>query len=179
MEAKTFMPLRFLAQAAWGGPKPSETYAGFEAMARKIGHAPGWSNTDRTPLTDGTYRLTTGGKSLAPAADSGMALIRGGAASWTLTATADGYYTVRSAGTGQCLDVVRGKKYLGAPLEVGAELSLGTCSAAARTQRRQLDTGAGTLTLRNAVSQLHLTERASDGAAVQTTGSTRLTAKTA
>ncbi|MFE3901007.1 hypothetical protein ACFXPY_11750 [Streptomyces sp. NPDC059153] len=74
---------------------------------------------------------------------------------------------------------MRGKKYLGAPLEVGAELSLGTCSATARTQRWQLDTGAGTLTLRNAISQLHLTERPSDGAAVQTTGSTRLTAKTA
>ncbi|MFD7494805.1 family 20 glycosylhydrolase [Streptomyces sp. NPDC059832] len=179
VEAKTFMPLRFLAQATWGGPKPSGTYAGFEALARKIGHAPGWSNTDRTPLPDGTYRLTAGARSLAPGADSGVFLVRGVAASWTLTATADGYYTVRSAGTGQCLDAVRGKKYLGAPLEVGAELSLGGCSATSRTQRWQLDTAAGALTLRNAVSQLHLTERAEDGAAVQTTDGTRLTAKAA
>lgn len=176
VETKVFMPLRFVAQATWGGPKPSPTYAGFEALARKIGHAPGWENTDRTPLADGTYRLTTGAKALAPTADAGVSLVKNSAAAWALTATADGYYTVRSTESGQCLDAVRGKKYLGAPLEVGAELSLGNCSATARTQRWQLDTGAGALTLRNAISQLHLTERASDGVAVQTTGATRLTA---
>ncbi|NEC04407.1 family 20 glycosylhydrolase [Streptomyces sp. SID7909] len=175
VEAKVFMPLRFLAQATWGGPKPSPTYAGFEAMARRIGHAPGWANTDRAPLADGTYRLTSGAKALAPAADSGVALVKGAKAAWTLTATADGYYTVRSA-DGLCLDAVRGKKYLGAPLEVGAALSLGACSAEARTQRWQLDAGHGTVVLRNAISQLRLTERASDGAAVQTTGGTPLRA---
>ncbi|MYW07588.1 family 20 glycosylhydrolase [Streptomyces sp. SID2563] len=175
VEAKVFMPLRFLAQATWGGPKPSPTYAGFEAMARRIGHAPGWANTDRAPLADGTYRLTSGAKALAPAADSGVALVKGAKAAWTLTATADGYYTVRSA-DGLCLDAVRGKKYLGAPLEVGAGLSLGACSADARTQRWQLDAGHGAVVLRNAISQLRLTERPSDGAAVQTTGGTVLRA---
>ncbi|MEV7399039.1 family 20 glycosylhydrolase [Streptomyces sp. NPDC091267] len=179
VEAKAFMPLRFLAQATWGGPKPSGTYAGFEALARQIGHAPGWENTDRSPLADGTYRLTAGGKALAPAAADGVSLAPGAKAAWTLTATADGYYTVKSAENSRCLDAVRGKKYLGAPLEVGAELTLGTCSAGARTQRWQLDTGAGALVLRNAVSQLRLTERAADGAAVQTTDGTRLTAKSA
>ncbi|WP_392672451.1 family 20 glycosylhydrolase [Streptomyces sp. LN785] len=179
VEAEAFMPVRFLAQATWGGPKPSPTYAGFEALARKLGHAPGWANTDRAPLADGTYRLTAGAKVLAPAADAGVSLAGGGSASWTLTATTDGYYTVRSTETGQCLDVVRGKKYLGAPLEVGAEISLGSCSATSRTQRWQLDTGAGATSLRNAFSQLHLTERASDGAAVQTTGATPLRAHSA
>lgn len=175
VEAKVFMPLRFLAQTTWGGPRPSPTYAGFEAMARRIGHAPGWANTDRAPLPDGTYRLTSGAKALAPAADSGVALVKGSEASWTLAATADGYYTVRSA-DGLCLDAVRGRKYLGAPLEVGAELSLGTCSAGARTQRWQLDAGHGAFVLRNAISQLRLTERSPDGAAVQTTGGTPLRA---
>lgn len=179
VEAKAFMPLRFLAQATWGGPKPSATYAGFEALARRIGHAPGWENTDRAPLADGTYRLTAGAKALAPGADAGVALARDRAAAWTLTATADGYYTVESAHSGLCLDVVRGKKYLGAPLEVGAQLSLGTCSADARTQRWQLQSGPGGLVVRNAVSQLGLTERSPDGAAVQTTGGTRLTARSA
>ncbi|WP_237498463.1 MULTISPECIES: RICIN domain-containing protein [unclassified Streptomyces] len=75
-----------------------------------------------------------------------------------------------------CLDAVRGKKYLGAPLEVGAELSLGACSADSRTQRWQLDAGRGTVVLRNAISQLRLTERPSDGAAVQTTDGTLLRA---
>ncbi|MGW2845613.1 family 20 glycosylhydrolase [Streptomyces sp. NPDC001108] len=176
VEAKTFMPLRFLAQATWGGPRPSDSYDGFEAMARRIGHAPGWSNTDRTPLPDGTYRLTSGAKSLSSADGSGVSLVRGGTTAWTLAATSDGYYTARPAGTDQCLDAVRGRKYLGAPLEVGAELSLGDCSTASRTQRWQLDTAAGTLVLRNAISQLRLTERAADGAAVQTTDGTRLTA---
>lgn len=179
VEAKVFMPLRFIAQATWGGPKPSGTYAGFEALARRIGHAPGWENTDRTPLADGTYRLTAGAKALAPTADAGVSLVPDPDAAWTLTATTDGYYTVKSADSGLCLDAVRGKKYLGAPLEVGAELSLGTCSAGARTQRWQLDAGAGALVLRNAISQLRLTERSADGAAVQTTGGTRLTAKSA
>ncbi|MGW0935467.1 family 20 glycosylhydrolase [Streptomyces sp. NPDC002666] len=179
VEAKVFMPLRFIAQATWGGPKPSATYAGFEALARRIGHAPGWDNTDRTPLADGTYRLTAGAKALAPGADAGVSLSQDTKAAWTLAATADGYYTVKSAVSGLCLDAARGKKYLGAPLEVGAELSLGTCAAGARTQRWQLDAGAGALVLRNAVSQLRLTERAADGAAVQTTGGTRLTAKSA
>ncbi|MEU2249953.1 family 20 glycosylhydrolase [Streptomyces sp. NPDC019224] len=178
VEAKTFMPLRFIAQATWGGPKPSATYAGFEAMARRIGHAPGWANTDRAPLADGTYRLTSGAKALAPAADAGVALVPDSKAAWTLTATADGYYTVRSA-EGLCLDAVRGRKYLGAPLEAGAELSLGTCSAGARTQRWQLDAGHGALVLRNAISQLRLAERSSDGAAVQTTKGTRLKARAA
>ncbi|MEV5602211.1 family 20 glycosylhydrolase [Streptomyces sp. NPDC052299] len=175
VEAKVFMPLRFLAQATWGGPRPSPTYAGFEAMARRIGHAPGWANTDRAPLPDGTYRLTSGAKALAPAADSGVALVKGSEAAWTLAATADGYYTVRST-DGLCLDAVRGRKYLGAPLEVGAELSLGACSAGARTQRWQLDAGHGAFVLRNAISQLRLAERSPDGAAVQTTGGTPLRA---
>lgn len=181
VEAKVFMPLRFIAQATWGGPKPSATYAGFEALARRIGHAPGWDNTDRAPLADGTYRLTAGAKTLAPGAGAGagVSLARDAKAVWTLTATSDGYYTVKSADSGLCLEAARGKKYLGAPLEVGAELSLGSCAAGARTQRWQLDAGAGALVLRNAVSQLRLTERATDGAAVQTTGGTRLSAKSA
>ncbi|MFF1839343.1 beta-N-acetylhexosaminidase, partial [Streptomyces sp. NPDC058231] len=77
VEAEAFMPVRFLAQATWGGPKPSPTYAGFEALARKLGHAPGWANTDRAPLADGTYRLTAGAKVLAPAADAGVSLAGG------------------------------------------------------------------------------------------------------
>ncbi|GAA1351859.1 family 20 glycosylhydrolase [Streptomyces beijiangensis] len=172
VEAKTFMPLRFLAQATWGGPKPAATYAGFETLARTLGHAPDWANTDRTPVADGTYRLTApGAKSLAPAAGSGVALVRGSTAAWTATATTDGYYTLKSAESGQCLDATRGKRYLGAPLEVGAELSAGTCSATARTQRWQLEPagnghGHGVV-IRNAISQLAVGERETDGAAVQ------------
>lgn len=59
-------------------------------------------------------------------------------AAWEAAVTADGYYTLRSAETGLCLDVERGKRYLGAPIEVGAELTQETCAADKRTQRWQL-----------------------------------------
>lgn len=162
------MPLRFIAQATWGGPKPSPAYAGFEALAKKIGHAPGWSDTDRTPVADGTYRLTAGDhKALAPAAGSDVVFGKDASAAWTLKATADGYYTLESAATGQCLEDNRGELHTGAPLDVGSEISVNTCSADSRTQRWQLERTAGGLLVRNAISQLAIGERASDGAAVQ------------
>ncbi|MGV9291374.1 family 20 glycosylhydrolase [Streptomyces sp. NPDC003719] len=172
VEAKAFMPLRFIAQATWGGPRPSATYEGFEDLARRVGHAPGWANTDRTPLADGVYALTgTGGKRLAPAgqeAGTTVGFVRDGTAAWDVTATADGYYTLRSSRTGLCLDVTRGKHYLGAPLEAGAEITQETCVAGKRTQRWQPTPDRGALTFVNAVSQLRLTERRADGTAVQT-----------
>ena len=131
-----------------------------------------WATTPRTRPAPWMAMATA-------TADAGVGSAWGSSAAWTLTATADDYYTVRSAGNGLCLDATRGKKYLGAPLEVGAELSLGACSATARTQRRQLDSTAGSLVLRNAVSQLRLTERAYDGAAVRTVRGTSLRARTA
>lgn len=176
VEAKTFLPLRFLAQATWGGPKPAATYEGFSELAHRLGHAPGWRNTDRRPVPDGTHALTAaGGKRLAPvsaAPGSEVALRAADGAAWELKATDDGYYTVRSAvpgSPGLCLATERGKRYLGAPLEAGAVLTVEACAAGTRTQRWQADARPGSrLVLRNAVSQLQLSERASDGTAVQT-----------
>ncbi|MFK4799827.1 family 20 glycosylhydrolase [Streptomyces sp. MPA0124] len=184
VEAKAFMPLRFIAQATWGGPRPSASYEDFEALARGIGHAPGWSNTDRRPLPDGTYALAgPGRRSLSPTADaagSTVAFASGDSSAWDLTATADGYYTLRSTRTGLCLDADRGKRYLGAPLEPGAELTQETCAADRRTQRWQLTTRGGALTLTNAVSQLVLAADGAYGTAVQaapgTTAPTRVRA---
>ncbi|MFE0413363.1 hypothetical protein [Streptomyces tendae] len=53
---------------------------------------------------------------------------------------------VRSTRTGLCLDADRGKRYLGAPLEPGAELTQETCAGHKRTQRRQLTARRGALT---------------------------------
>ncbi|RII17867.1 Beta-N-acetylhexosaminidase precursor [Streptomyces sp. YIM 130001] len=174
VEAKAFMPLRFIAQATWGGPRPAATYQEFEELARGVGHAPGWDDTDREPLDADTYRLVgvgTGGHELAPAGQqpgalTGFAAGRTGA--WRATTTPDGYYTLRSAETGLCLDVNRGKRYLGAPLEDGAEITQETCAAGKRTQRWQVAAHHGSLKLVNAISQLQLTSRASDGTATQT-----------
>ncbi|WP_328558576.1 family 20 glycosylhydrolase [Streptomyces coelicoflavus] len=172
VEAKAFMPLRFIAQATWGGPRPSASYEGFEHLARSVGHAPRWSNTDRTPLPDGTYALVaTGDRRLAPTTDAAGATVgfaSGDASAWAVAATADGYYTLRSTRTGLCLDVNRGKRYLGAPLEPGAELTQETCAADKRTQRWQLTPRKGALTLTNAISQLVLAADGADGTAVQT-----------
>ncbi|MFC8412241.1 RICIN domain-containing protein [Streptomyces coelicoflavus] len=183
VEAKAFMPLRFIAQATWGGPRPSTSYEGFERLARSIGHAPGGSDSDRTPLPDGSYALAAGDRHLGPTADAAgatVAFTSGGTPAWETTATADGYYTLRSARTGLCLDANRGKRYLGAPLEPGAELTQETCDADKRTQRWQLTPRGGALTLTNAVSQLVLAADGADGTAVQaapdTTAPTRVRA---
>ncbi|MFD8453201.1 family 20 glycosylhydrolase [Streptomyces coelicoflavus] len=183
VEAKAFMPLRFIAQATWGGPRPSASYEGFEHLARSIGHAPGGSDTDRTPLPDGSYALAAGDRHLGPTADAAgatVAFTSGDTSAWETTATADGYYTLRSARTGLCLDANRGKRYLGAPLEPGAELTQETCDADKRTQRWQLTPRGGALTLTNAVSQLVLAADGADGTAVQaapdTTAPTRVRA---
>lgn len=176
VETEAYLPLRFLAQATWGSPKPAATYDGFSTLARDIGHAPGWENVVRLPVKDGTYALTLPGSAprLTTTGGGEGATARFGedtGAAWRLSATADGYYTLRAVrggtATGYCLDMVKGARYLGAPLEAGATVTTQTCSATARTQRWQL-TGTGTrVRLVNAISQLGLAQRAADGVAVQ------------
>ncbi|MEU1799879.1 glycoside hydrolase family 20 protein [Streptomyces sp. NPDC019937] len=176
VETEAYLPLRFLAQATWGGPKPAATYDGFSALARDIGHAPGWENVVRLPVKDGTYALTLPGSATRLTTTGGGegATARfgdDGGAAWKLSATEDGYYTLRAVragtATASCLDMVKGARYLGAPLEAGATVTTQTCSATARTQRWQLTgTGAG-VRLVNAISQLGLARRAADGVAVQ------------
>ncbi|MFF7651105.1 family 20 glycosylhydrolase [Streptomyces sp. NPDC007983] len=176
VETEAFMPLRFLAQATWGSPKPAATYDGFDALARDIGHAPGWENTVRLPVKDGAYALTLPGSATRLTTTGGGegATARfgdDGGAAWRLSATADGYYTLRAVRAGTttayCLDMVMGARYLGAPLEAGATVTTQTCSATARTQRWQLiGTGTG-VRMVNAISQLGLARRAADGVAVQ------------
>ncbi|GHH81268.1 hypothetical protein GCM10018793_38200 [Streptomyces sulfonofaciens] len=176
VEADTFMPLRFVAQTTWGGPKPAAGYAGFTALAERVGHAPGWQNVTRLPLADGTYAMSlrgSGERLAAPSADAAapVRFAAGSSATWALTSTADGYYVLRAVHDGkpgqECLDVVDGKHYLGAPLEVGAAVSQQPCSDATRTQRWQAVAHGGTVHLVNAISQLDLAE-GPDGGAVQT-----------
>lgn len=177
VEADAFMPLRFLAQATWGSPRPAPEYAGFTALARRVGHAPGWQNVTRLPLADGTYALTLDGTHdrLTTSSDAAGAVARFAAdpgATWRLTATQDGYYRLRAVRdgtpTGECLDVVRGRRYLGAPLEVGAALTQETCADGVRTQRWQATTARdGSVHLVNAISQL-VVATGTDGTAIQT-----------
>lgn len=175
VESDAFMPLRFISQATWGSPKPAATYTGFADLAGRLGHAPGWNNVTRLPLKDGTYaltlpdstkRLTTAGTTQGAPAK----LAADPDATWALSATPDGYYRIRAVRggttTGNCLDMVSGRRYLGAPLEAGATITQQTCSDNTRTQRWQLTTKGDTVTLVNAISQLGLAQN-TDGLAVQ------------
>ncbi|GHJ35725.1 family 20 glycosylhydrolase [Streptomyces sp. TS71-3] len=175
VENDAFMPLRFVAQATWGSPKPAADYAGFSVLAQGIGHAPGWLNVTRLPLAHGTYALALRGSdkrlTTASAEDGAQARFASDpAAAWALTATADGYYEVRAvrdgAVTQECLDVVDGKHYLGAPLEVGAAVTQQPCKDGTRTQRWQVVGHGGSFHLLNAISQLGVAAGAG-GAAVQ------------
>ncbi|MDX3229232.1 family 20 glycosylhydrolase [Streptomyces sp. ME19-01-6] len=175
VEIDAFMPLRFISQTTWGSPKPAATYTGFAELADRLGHAPGWDNVTRLPLKDGTYALTLpdSTKRLTTAGTTEGAPAKLAAdpdATWTLSATPDGYYRIRAvragAATGNCLDMVSGRRYLGAPLEAGATITQQACSDNTRTQRWQLTARGGSVTLVNAISQLGLAENAG-GPAVQ------------
>ncbi|REF36592.1 family 20 glycosylhydrolase [Thermasporomyces composti] len=179
VEVQAFMPLRHLALTTWGGPKPTDSYDEFVALAEAIGHAPGWENIDRQPLPAGTYAFVDvtpkgardvppGGDRLAPlAAEPGAAagFVAGSSATWDLLPTSDGYYRLRSTGTDVCLTIEEGRRYLNVPLEAGAPFTLIECSTAAsqKTQRWQLVPGpGGAVRLVNAVSQLPVTRGEAD-----------------
>ncbi|WP_129669837.1 family 20 glycosylhydrolase [Phytoactinopolyspora endophytica] len=174
VEQQAFMPMRHIAQATWGGPKPADTYAGFEELAEAIGRAPGWDDAERQPLPEGTYAMAdpATGDRLAPVTaepDARVELASDSAASWDLLPTDDGYYRLRSTGTDLCLNITEGRRYLNVPLEAGAPFTLTPCSTAAgeKTQRWQLKTSEdGGFSLVNAISQLPMA-RSDDDLAVQ------------
>lgn len=171
VEAKAFMPLRFVAQVTWGGRRPTATYAQFQSLASATGHDPGWNNVDRRPLPDAEYPLVAPDLTvLRPTqtqAGATVGFADGVDAPWTLTATADGYYVVRSVATGLCLDVALGRRYLGAPLEAGVAITQQSCNPETRTQRWQVEHDNREVTLVNAITQMALARRRADGVAVQ------------
>ncbi|MDX3746754.1 family 20 glycosylhydrolase [Streptomyces sp. AK08-02] len=137
--------LRQLAQATWGDPHPDATYARFTARGTAVGHAPGWRDLTRVPVTDGTYSLTSAG-----AAPLTVDVRR----------TTDGYVTLRT-GDG-CLEVRGGKLTLNTPLQPGVELTAQTCDAGNTLQRWELEPSAGGYRLVNAITRMaaHVTDDA-------------------
>ncbi|MEW2116277.1 family 20 glycosylhydrolase [Streptomyces sp. NPDC005474] len=134
--------LRHLAQATWGDPHPDATYARFTARGTAVGHAPGWRDPTRVPVTDGTYTLRADGVSLTA----------------EVRRTPDGYVTLRT-GTG-CLEVRGGKLTLNTPLQPGVELTPQTCDTANTVQRWELEPSAGGYRLVNAITRMaaHVTD---------------------
>ncbi|MFD4556760.1 family 20 glycosylhydrolase [Streptomyces sp. NPDC058469] len=147
--ADTEPALRHLAQATWGDPHPDATYAAFTARGTAVGHAPGWRDLTRVPVTDGTYTFRTAG---------------GVSFDATVQRTPDGYATVRTADG--CLEVRGGKLTLNVPLQPGVSASPQPCDAANTMQRWELAPAAGGYRLVNAITQMALSV-ADDGRLVQ------------
>ncbi|MFI5674362.1 family 20 glycosylhydrolase [Streptomyces cellulosae] len=128
--------LRHIAQATWGDPHPDTSYAEFTARGTAVGHAPGWRDLTRVPVADGTYTLTTDGRSLDA----------------EVRRTADGYVTLRTADG--CLEVRGGKLTLNVPLQPGAEATPQTCDATNTLQRWELEPARGGYRLVNAITRM-------------------------
>ncbi|MER5510445.1 beta-N-acetylhexosaminidase [Streptomyces sp. NPDC002766] len=140
--------LRHIAQATWGDPHPDATYAEFTARGTAVGHAPGWRDLTRPPVTEGSYTFTTDGASFK--AD--------------LTRTADGYASLRTADG--CLEISGGRLTLNVPLQPGVEADRAACDATDTLQRWQLEPAAGGFRLVNAITQMALSVT-DDGRTVQ------------
>ncbi|SIQ06841.1 hexosaminidase [Cellulosimicrobium aquatile] len=166
VEEEMFMPLRFIAQTTWTAGYAKSTYAEFEALARSIGRPAGWENVDRTPVEDGAYTLTTtDGDGLGATPAGSLAAgpdVRDG---WVLTATADGYHTVRSTATGLCLDVVDGKRRLGVPVEIGVPVVASACGSSNIQKWQLLATDDGFAVVNASTRQLLSVDE--DGTVVQ------------
>jgi hexosaminidase len=163
-----FASLRAFAQGVWGSPRPTGDYAGFTALADRLGHAPGWGPAWVQPLPAGTYTLTDAGRALGSAAAPAAALTTGRAeGSWQLTPTADGYYTLTDTGSGLCADVSRGTKNgMGVVEQAGAGATAETC-AADESQKWQLEPVAGGYRIVDAITQQALQAPAAGGPVVQ------------
>ena len=128
--------LRHIAQATWGDPHPDATYAGFTARGTAVGHAPGWQDLTRLPVTDGTYTVTTDRLSFSAG----------------VRRTADGYATVRTPDG--CLEVRGGKLTLNVPLQPGVEITREACDATNTLQRWEMEPAPGGYRLVDAITQM-------------------------
>ncbi|SPT52612.1 Sialidase precursor [Actinomyces bovis] len=162
---------RFIAQMTWTASHDNMSWTDFKGRIDKLGRNPLWNNLgDRTPVENGTYTIKVGEKELAGTADG---VVADGVASdaWTLTATPDHYYQLRSDATGKCLALSEGTKHLDVVTEVGAKPSLDKCadsqlawnapgadhtSNARNTQKWQLIAKNGSYVLRNALTNQDL-----------------------
>ncbi|MEU5092653.1 family 20 glycosylhydrolase [Streptomyces sp. NPDC021356] len=166
-----FGSLRVFAQGVWGGPAPSADYAGFRALADRLGHAPTWGPQWVQPMKAGTYRLHSAaggtledGASAAPGTP--LHATRAGSTDWLLEPTDDGYYRLVATGSGLCADVSRGTAN---PMHVveqaGAAVTAETCTGTA-SQKWQLEPVPGGHRLVDAITQQALVP-AAGGAVVQ------------
>jgi hexosaminidase len=156
IESEVRLPLRFIAQSTWGLPRPDPTYAAFTARADAAGWAPGFENVGRTPIPDGTYTLARDNQFLGAdgTADGSPLEVSSAESAWDITATADGYYTLRDLSSGRCAETRLGTRFLNTPLELGTAITAQTCDPGNRLQRWQLTESHGSITLTNAITRM-------------------------
>ena len=172
IEAEVRMPLRFVAQATWGEPKPDADYAAFTARADAVGRAPGFDNVNRVPVAAGTYTVAAGKRFLGPkdASDGAPLMLSSSESAWDLEPTTDGYYTLTSLASGRCAESRLGTRYLNTPLEPGTPITAQTCDSTNRLQRWQLTKTGDRISLVNAVTRMVATFNAGGGSRPAGTG---------
>lgn len=128
VEKEIFDALRFGSQMFWAGsiPQDNPTWGAFKARIDSIGRSPMWDNSGPMPLADGVYTITSkAGQGLAVTA-AGVGV--GESASWSLVATPDHYYQIKSVETGRCLGVYTGDKHLETVTQIGAAVEAAECA---------------------------------------------------
>lgn len=163
VEEQIHSSMVFLAQANWGGPKPTADYAKFSALSTNLGRVPDYNAYDRTPVGDGGYAMATAGKNVNPS-ETGVTVSAAAAQVWQFTATDDSYYKI-STEAGKCLAMAGGVLWLQAPMQQDLAPSLSDCATTdARVknlQKWEILKVEGGYKIRNAITQMPLSVNAS------------------
>ncbi|POH61071.1 hypothetical protein CVS28_00760 [Arthrobacter glacialis] len=162
VEEQLFATTRFLAQATWGGPKPTADFAKFSTLTNNLGRVPGYDSYDRTPVGNGGYTLSTAGKSVN-VSGAGVSVATAAGETWMLEATTDHYYKL-TASNGKCLAMAGGVLWLGAPMQQDLAPSLSDCTTANRNvnnlQKWEVIKVGNGYKIRNAITQMPLSVNA-------------------
>ncbi len=128
VEREIFDALRYGSQMFWVGsvPQDNPAWGAFKARIDSIGRSPMWENTERSPLADDVYTITSvGGQGLTVTA-AGVGV--GESGSWSLVGTPDHYYQIKSVETGSCIGVYTGDKHLETVTQIGAAVEAAECA---------------------------------------------------
>lgn len=162
VEEQLFATTRFLAQATWGGPKPTADFAKFSTLTNNLGRVPGYNSYDRTPVGAGGYSISTDGKSVNTEG-AGLTVSASANQTWTLEETSDHYYKL-IAENGKCLAMAGGVQWLQAPMDQDLAPSLSDCTTPDRNvknlQKWEILKADSGYKIRNAITQMPLSVNA-------------------
>ncbi len=173
VEAEVFDSLRLVSQLTWTGSHRDPaghdmSWVTFKSGIEAVGRNPLWLNVNRRPLEAGTYTFALNGDPASQLqATAGVVTTSATPTTWQLTPTADHYYQMVSAESGQCLAVTEGVKTQTLVLEIGARPSMVECATmddtahdtapARNPQKWQVIASGDGFVLRNALTNQVLT----------------------